>query len=343
MVLSQPLNLLLLLFIAEILSSARRRAVGCEESVLSCKLGVLLLPGFSLLSYASLVEPLRVCNELLDERKYRLVRLGAEPVVTSGDGVAVSVDRSLAHAAGLDALVVCGSVGLYKTPLLEKEWLSTHGKSLSWLGGVANGAALLLELGLLRGKKASLQIPDAFSAQAQACFLSQDVFSVDANIWTCRGGTAALDMALFMIGRHHGVELAEMASQAIMRERLGGAKTTGRKRPDLVAKREAPALCDAVQLMENNIEEPLTTDDIAKHLEISRRQLERLFKRYLDSVPSRYYLQIRLEKARDMLCSSALSITEIGLKTGFSSGAHFSTAYRNLYGLTPSEERAGQP
>jgi transcriptional regulator GlxA family with amidase domain len=92
--------------------------------------------------------------------------------------------------------------------------------------------------------------------------------------------------------------------------------------------------------MENNIEEPLTTDEIIYHANISRHQLERLFKKYLTSVPSRYYLRIRLEKARARLLSSNKSIADIGLSCGFSSGAHFSTAYRNQYGLTPSEDRS---
>jgi transcriptional regulator GlxA family with amidase domain len=92
--------------------------------------------------------------------------------------------------------------------------------------------------------------------------------------------------------------------------------------------------------MENNIEEPLTTDDIAYHVKISRRQLERLFKKHLNAVPSRYYLQIRLECARSRLFSCSESIADIGLSCGFSSGAHFSTAYRNQYGLTPSEDRS---
>ena len=91
--------------------------------------------------------------------------------------------------------------------------------------------------------------------------------------------------------------------------------------------------------MESNIEEPLTTHELAEHLGISRRQLERLFKKYLQAVPSRYYLDLRLQQARKLLRETDQAVGDIALQTGFSSGAHFSTAYRNHFGMTPREER----
>ena len=91
--------------------------------------------------------------------------------------------------------------------------------------------------------------------------------------------------------------------------------------------------------MEANIEEPLATDDIANLVGISRRQLERQFKQYLGSVPSRYYLELRLQRARQLLLDTNHSIVQVGLMCGFSSGSHFSTAYGALFGITPREER----
>ena len=91
--------------------------------------------------------------------------------------------------------------------------------------------------------------------------------------------------------------------------------------------------------MEANIEEPLTTDEIAQHVCVSRRQLERIFKQYLNRVPSQYYLELRLNKARQLLMQTSKSIIQIGLSCGFSSGPHFSSAYRNFFGATP----AGRP
>ena len=100
-----------------------------------------------------------------------------------------------------------------------------------------------------------------------------------------------------------------------------------------------PKLTQAVLLMEANIEEPLTTDEIAQHVCVSRRQLERIFKQYLNRVPSQYYLELRLNKARQLLMQTSKSIIQIGLSCGFSSGPHFSSAYRNFFGATPREDR----
>jgi AraC-like DNA-binding protein len=75
--------------------------------------------------------------------------------------------------------------------------------------------------------------------------------------------------------------------------------------------------------MEANIGEPLTTEDIARLVGVSRRQLERLFRQHLDALPSRWYLELRLERARRLLQESAQSILQIGLSCGFSSAPHF--------------------
>jgi len=100
-----------------------------------------------------------------------------------------------------------------------------------------------------------------------------------------------------------------------------------------------PKLIEAVTLMETNIEEPLSPDDLAYHVGLSRRHLERLFKKHLDSVPSRFYLQLRLDKARQMLRDTDRSIVEVGMACGFSSASHFSTTYRTHFNVTPRQER----
>lgn len=101
-----------------------------------------------------------------------------------------------------------------------------------------------------------------------------------------------------------------------------------------------PRLQKAVSLMENNLEDPISTDMIADLVHVSRRQLERLFKRYLDTMPARYYLQLRLKSAQKLLQTTNHSVVQIGLMCGFSSGPHFSSAYKQYFALTPREERA---
>jgi transcriptional regulator GlxA family with amidase domain len=146
-------------------------------------------------------------------------------------------------------------------------------------------------------------------------------------------------MLLALLAHEQGAELAGAVSEELVVERIreGGE----RQRIPLQNRIGSthPRLTQAVLLMEANIEEPLTTDEIARHVCVSRRQLERIFKQYLGRVPSQYYLELRLNKARQLLLQTSKSIIQIGLSCGFSSGPHFSSAYRNFFGATPREDR----
>lgn len=304
----------------------------------------LLLPGFSSLPMSSAVEPLLVCNRLEGEERYRIeyLSLDGQPVATTG-GLCCAVNKPLEDYAPESILMICGcSPADHKTEQSLTDWLKNHHRNFSALGGISSGGYVLAEAGLLKGKKASIhwwggqQLIEQFADVN----VSNDVFSLDSDRFTCKGGTAALDMMVMLIGRQQGADMGEALAQYFVRERVGGDESSQRKLLSASERDEQPKLAEAIDLMEANIEEPLTADDIAHHVAISRRQLERLYKKYLGSVPSKYYLQIRLDYGRSLLHNRSASIADIALRCGFSSGAHFSTAYRNLYGLTPSEERA---
>lgn len=304
----------------------------------------LLLPGFSSLPMSSAVEPLLTCNRLEGEERYKVEFLSHDgDPVTSNSGLPCIVNKSLNNATPDSVLIVCGcSPAEHKTDSALTDWLKEHYRIFSALGGISSGGYLLAEAGLLKGRKASIHWLGAHQLKTQFANvnISNDIFSLDSNRFTCKGGTAALDMMLMLVGRQQGADIGEAIAQYFVRERVGGDESSQRKLLSVHERDEQPKLAEAIDLMEANIEEPLTADDIAHHVAISRRQLERIYKKYLDSVPSKYYLQIRLDHGRSLLHNRSASISDIALLCGFSSGAHFSTAYRNLYGLTPSEERA---
>ncbi len=304
----------------------------------------LLLPGFASLPMSSAVEPLLVCNRLEGEDRYRVEYLSRDgQPVTSNNGLSCVVDKPLDSCAHDSMLMVCGcSPAEHQTDPALINWLKHHYRNFSALGGISSGGYLLAEAGLLNGRKASIHWWGTHLLKKQFIDVnvSKDVFSLDRDRFTCKGGTAALDMMLVLVGRQQGADIGEALAQYFVRERVGGDESSQRKLLSAHERAEQPKLAEAIDLMEANIDEPLTADDIARHVAISRRQLERIYKKYLDSVPSKYYLQIRLDHGRSLLHNRTASITDIALLCGFSSGAHFSTAYRNLYGLTPSEERA---
>jgi transcriptional regulator GlxA family with amidase domain len=208
-------------------------------------------------------------------------------------------------------------------------------------GGVGAGVLWLAEAGYLNGARAAL--PWALYAGAGDCadqaILTPHLYEVDGQRLTCCGGAASIDFALTLVEAIFGAAVQAQIKETLCIDRVRGSQE--RQRVALQARFGAlqPKLSEAVTLMESNIEEPLSTDDIAKLVGLSRRQLERLFKQYLGSLPSRYYLEMRLQRARQLLLDTNYSIVQVGLMCGFSSGSHFSTAFGALFGNTPREER----
>ena len=98
----------------------------------------------------------------------------------------------------------------------------------------------------------------------------------------------------------------------------------------------------ALSLMEKNIEEPISPSILAREVGMSTRQLERLFRRYLNRSPKRYYMELRLQKARNLLMQTEMSVINVALACGFASPSHFSKCYRTQYNTTPYRERGAQ-
>lgn len=204
------------------------------------------------------------------------------------------------------------------------------------LGAIGSATATAAELGWLKGYQAVIHKGPQHWPDIR---YRQDQFVIDRQRVTCRGGTAALDMMNMLIGRELGGDVAKSLAQLLIEERLGRKGRVIRKRLLAFQKQQQPKLAEAVELMEANMEEPLHTEEVALHVGLSKRQLERLFKHYLEEPPSRYYLLIRIEYGHRLLLNSARSISDIALASGFSSSAHFSTAYRGVYEQTPSDVR----
>lgn len=208
-------------------------------------------------------------------------------------------------------------------------------------GGVGAGVLWLADAGALNGVRTALPwalYPDVDTLADQALF-TPNLYELDGNRLTCCGGAASIDFALTLIDILFGADVQAKVKETLCVDRVRGLDE--RQRVALQARfgMLQPKLTEAVTLMETNLEEPLSTDEIAQLAGLSRRQLERLFKQYLGSLPSRYYLELRLQRARQLLLDTNYSIVQVGLMCGFSSGSHFSTAFGALFGNTPREER----
>ncbi|PXX77915.1 GlxA family transcriptional regulator [Rivihabitans pingtungensis] len=310
------------------------------------RVGLLLLPGFSLAELALWRTAQAQLHQLAGPAAGACLTLSADGAPVLSDlGLPTPVDAALSPAAldGLSALLVFAS-GL-PPPLPASDArvaaLSAAARARLVLGGVHAGAFWLAAAGLLGGCRASVHwsLHEAFAERYPQVALSGNLFEFDRQRLTCGGGVAVLDMFLALTARQHGQALAGQVAEHFLLERLRPGDE--RQRVGLRAQLGAtpPKLAKAVALMEAHMEDLLTTDQIADQVCVSRRQLERLFKQALDQAPSQYYLELRLNRARQLLRQTSGSIIQIGLSCGFSSGSHFSNAYRHHFGLSPREER----
>lgn len=287
---------------------------------------VLLLPGHSLLAAAGVLDLLRLANELQNDARYEGVSVGAE-ALADGHWYAIFV-------VGADEGVM--PTGL--APLLRRA--AATGIVLA---GIDGGGAQLAEAGLLAGERATVPwtLVDALIDEFPDVVWTGNVWEINpaGSLLTSAGGTASIDLMLAWLGRLHGEHLAQELVLALGLERARG-RDERQRRPISESRGGSPKLSEALSLMEANQAEPLPTEEVARLVGVSRRQLERLFKQHLDSLPSRYYLALRLNRARRLLQQSSQSILQVGLSCGFSSGPHFSNAYKAHFGHTPREERS---
>jgi transcriptional regulator GlxA family with amidase domain len=307
--------------------------------------GFLLLDKFTLISLASAVEPLRMANQLSGQELYRwhTFSLGNEPVWAS-DGVPITPNASWNNPWVADTLFVCGGVGVQSVVTREHvTWLKALARQSRRLGGICTGSWALARAGLLDGYECSVHWE--FLAAMQEDFprvsMSASLFTLDRNRFTSSGGTAPMDMMLHLIGREHGRELSAAISEMFVYERIRNEQDHQRVPLKHVLGTHQPKLQEIVALMEANLEEPISLDNLAEYVELSRRQLERLFQKYLNCTPSRYYLRLRLIRARQLLKQTSMSLIELAAVCGFVSTPHFSKCYREHFGIPPSDERAG--
>lgn len=320
-----------------------------KNNRLPTRFGFLLLNDFTLISLASAVEPLRMVNRICGNDLYawRTISETGE-VVSASDGLGVNVDcdiDSTGALQGLDAVIVCGGRRIrdnISAPVLK--WLRTANKQNIALGAICTGSYVLADAGLLDGYRCSIHWENmtALADLFPNVYVTRNIFTIDRDRYTCSGGTTPVDMMLHFIVAQCGVGVSAGVAEQFIFERIRRSDDQQRIPLRHVIGYQSGKLIIAVELMEANIQEPIGHDDLASYVGLSRRQLQRLFQRYLMCTPSRYYLQIRLQRAREFLRQTSMSLVEISALTGFVSSSHFSKSYKEFYGHTPSGERAGR-
>ena len=311
-------------------------------------IGFLLLPGFSFISFANAVEPLRMANKVLrrDFFRYRFHSVdGAD--VTGSNGARLRVESPIGADPKPDLLIICSSDGIEKfdMPTAMRQVLRRMARMGVRMAGVCTGAYVLGELGLLDGRRCTIhwEYSEIFRESVPKAELRSSLFEEDRQFVTSAVGTASFDMMMHLMeplcGATVKLKVAEIAIQGDLRSANQDQRSGVTSRLRMRSK----ALARCVELMDGNLDEPLSLDEIAGEVGLSRRQVERLFGKILGIAPMAYYRQKRLDLARRLLESSDVPVVDIAIATGFVSASHFSRAYRGQFGVNPAHHRFGLP
>jgi AraC family transcriptional regulator, glycine betaine-responsive activator len=304
---------------------------------------LILVPDFTMMAVTSVIEPLRLANRQAERDLYRwsIHSIDAQPIAAS-NGMLAMAEGGLDDIDGRALVIVCSGLDIQRNS--DKRlinWLRKAARRGMELGAVCTGAHVLAEAGVLDGYSCTIHWENlpGFSEEFPEIDVTGSLFEIDRDRFTSAGGTSPLDMMLALVSAQHGPELASKVAELALHSPIRHHHEHQRMSlPARIGARH-PKLVGIIEQMENNLEEPLSPSLLARQAGLSTRQLERLFRRYLDRSPKRYYLELRLNKSRSLLLQTDMSVINVALACGFSSPSHFSKCYRAFYGRTPYRER----
>ncbi|WP_435257874.1 GlxA family transcriptional regulator [Thioclava sp. FR2] len=299
----------------------------------------VLLPKFTMLAFSSAIEPMRIANQLTGQILFRwqVLSLDGQPVACS-NGVPVMVDGSITGTQPDGFVLVCSGVEPEdQVTAALGDWLRGLWRRGRTVGGLCTGAYALAKAGILKDRRFTLHWENiaGFSETFPGLQAARQVFCIDDRIMTCAGGVAAADLMLKLIHDRFGIGLSQEVMNMCL---LTGRRTEADEQTTSLAARlgtRHEKLIEAVAFLESRIEEPFDLDACADQLKLSRRQIERLFNRYLGVTPVRYMNDLRLQRGRALLAETDMSVTDVAIACGYASTSHFSKSFRLKYGLSP--------
>lgn len=308
------------------------------------KVAFLMLDKFSMMAFASMIEPMRATNTLTTGQAFdwKLYSVDGQPV-TASNGVSIAVEGDMQRFDSPDMIVLCSGTEvqhLDHKPIAKALWAYSRNEKTT-IVGLCTASYVMAKCGLLDRYRCTVHWENiaSFREELPSLIVTNNLYEIDGNRITCSGGTAPIDMILEIIRQYFGQDTMLAVAEQFVHERVRPADESQKMAEHVLTSRQSPKLAEAIQIMQNHIDDPLSTNEVAEIAEVSLRQLERLFKKYKSTTPQRYYLFLRLQQARRLLLQTSLSVLQVTIATGFSSQSHFTKCYRDLFRQTPGSER----
>ncbi|MFM2371268.1 MAG: hypothetical protein RIS85_990 [Pseudomonadota bacterium] len=306
-----------------------------------------LVDDFTHIAFSCAVEPLRIANLVSGQDHYRWSFAARDGQwATASNGSVTQVHHRFDALPQCDRVVVVSGTDVRRidhTALIAA--LRRKRSEGTLIGAICSGAYVLARAGFLDGLQAAIhwQFHDGFAEEFPDVGLIPSVFVAHEKFVTASGGTAAADLMLHLIEQDHGYDLAVAVADQMVYNAVRSSSFAQRVSVQSRNGIRNPHLVRAIDAMRGHLHETFSRNELADGLGISPRQLERLFERYLNTSPKKYFMDMRLERARHLLLQTESSITEIALACGFQNVGHFGRVYRTAFGVSPMRQRARMP
>ena len=307
-------------------------------------IGFLVVPEFAPLGVFAAIEVLRAANRILGEPYYgwTVISRDGQPVTTQS-ATEIVADAAVGDDLGLDMLFIC--TGFRPESCCDSKtlgWirnLSRHGTSM---GAISTGTYVLARAGVIESRRCAIHSDHATSLREEfpEVDLVNGVYEIDRGLHTCTGGTSAIDMLITIVQDSHGEGFAAAIAHQFQQDRVRKHDEHQSKKKRLGLRVKSEPLGLAIDIMEENIENPLTLPTLAKDVGVTQRQLQRLFRKHINSTPKEIYLSLRLNYAQQLLLQTAMPVVDVAFAVGFSSASHFTKCYKARFGYSPIMERA---
>ncbi len=311
------------------------------------KIAFILVDGFSMMSLSSASEPLRAANFLSDETLYSCTFIPADGTIAkASSGFTKNGKPLFENGYDFDLVLVAaaGAPAVYQNEPLFRYLKLLASKRIP-LGGISGGPVLLARAGLMDNRRFTVHWDHrvAMAELSSEFLLERSLYVIDRDRYTCAGGIAPLDMMSAIITADHGNSLAKRVNDWFIYTNVREA--TDPQRTSLVDKYQIhhPAVLSAIELMQNHLSDPLSTEQLAHLSGIGERQLGRMFKKLLGKNPNAFYTQLRMEHAKVLTLQTSLPIIEIAVASGYESASYFAQKFKTHFGVTPTELRSQPP
>jgi transcriptional regulator GlxA family with amidase domain len=316
----------------------------------SLKVSFTLLPRFTLLAFAGLVDSLRLASDIGDRSRplrcqWSLVGSDRRPIASSS-GAEIAHWETFGDPARFDYVIIVGGLlgadSSYHPLVLD--YIRRAARAGVTLVGICTGVFALAQAGVMKGYRCCVHgyhLPEFEQEFPDIEAVTDSIFVVDGDRVTCAGGIAAVDLAGFLIGQRCGRDRAVKILPHLVADELRPPNHPQLPLVDRYFQVYDDRVRRAIFLMEQHIGNPLPVGNIAKLVGATSRQLERAFQRYFRKTPSTFFRLMRLHHARWLILHTTSSVTQIAIDCGFADTPHLTRTFKQTFGRLPTDLRKG--